>query len=184
MRLRKRQRTAERQQTDQAMKSYLSLLLASVLAFALVAGAGATELSITAANVVPSSGAKIKTGTAGATITAGQLVYVDTADSFKLKLSDCNSGTSAVRDVDGLAINGASAGQQVSYVTFDPALTIGATTANGTIYVLGATAGGIAPAADITTGWYVAVIGLGLPSNKLYFNAGGAPNELRTTTAQ
>lgn len=168
--------------------------LAAVLFCLAVGGAPtaapAADVSITAASVAPSAdaiyldsyyGGKL---VAGAAITAGQLVYVDTADSNKIKLSDCNSGTAGVRDVDGIAVNNAASGQRISVVAYDPALTLGGTTANGTIYVLSATAGGIAPAADVTTGWYVAVIGLGLPSNKIFFSAGRGPNELRTSTAQ
>lgn len=152
--------------------------------------APAADVSITPGSVVPSSSAIYLDSyyggqlTAGATITAGQLVYVDTSDSNKIKLADCDSGTAGVRDVDGIAVNNAASGQRISVVAYDPALTLGGTTANGTIYVLSATAGGIAPAADVTTGWYVAVVGVGLPSNKVFFSCGKGPNEMRTITAQ
>ncbi len=152
--------------------------------------ARAADVSITAASVIPSADAIYLESFYGGkliadeAITAGQLVYLDADDSWSVNLSDCNSGTAGVRDVDGIAVNNAGAGQSVSVVAYDPALTLGGTTANGTIYVLSATAGGIAPAADVTTGWYVAVVGVGLPSNKIFFSCGKGPNEMRTTTAQ
>lgn len=167
----------------------LAALLAALSALAWVTPARGADVSITAANVAPSTSAiyldsRYPNPIAGEAITAGALVYVDTADSNKVKLSDADSGTAAVRDVDGIAVNNAASGQRVDVVVYDPDLTLGGTTANGTIYVLSATAGGIAPSADITTGWYVAVIGLGLPSNKLFFSAGHGLAEMRTSTAQ
>ena len=47
-------------------------------------------ISITAANVLKSSTGQVSVGTAGATITAGQSVYIDTSDSNKIKLADAN----------------------------------------------------------------------------------------------
>lgn len=159
------------------MKRFLSALLA----FSLVSCAAlrATDLSITASAVVPSANAVKRTVTAGATITAGQLVYLDTADVDaagigKAKLSDCNSATAAVRVVDGIAINSASAGQDVTIVTYDSALVIAASglTANN-ILLSSATAGGIAPSADLTTGWYLTVIGVVKSGTTIFFRAPG-----------
>lgn len=137
------------------------------------------DLSITAANVVPSSAAIIHSATAGATITAGQLIYIDSSDldsrsRGKAKLADANSGTSAVRSVAGIAINGASSGQPVDYVSRDTALVIAASGLTaGTIYGLSATAGGIAPSADFTTGWYPSVIGIAKSTTTIDFMAPG-----------
>lgn len=115
-------------------------------------------LTITAGSVVPGTGATIENSTAGATITAGQLVYLDTTTST-MKLADAN-GAAALRSVYGIALNGASSGQPVSVLTKGN-ITIGATVVTGTIYVSGATSpGDINPAADLTTGWYTSVIGV------------------------
>lgn len=155
-----------------------SLILAAVFAIAACVPATATDLSITAANVVPSSNAVIRYATAGATITAGQLIYQDTADvdaagQGKAKLSDAN-GSTALRVVDGLAINSASAGQIVAFVTYDPSLQIASSglTAN-TILIASATAGGIAPSADLTTGWYLTVVAVVKSTTTIFFRAPG-----------
>lgn len=137
------------------------------------------DLSITAANVVPSSAAILNQATAGATITAGQLIYIDSSDldsrsRGKAKLADANSGTSAVRSVAGIAINSASAGQQVDYVVRDTALQIAASGLTaGTIYGLSATAGGLAPSADFTTGWYPSVVAIAKSTTTIDFMAPG-----------
>lgn len=162
------------------MKSLFSKLLLSVCLLS-ASLASATDLSITAANVTPSVNAVIRDGIAGAAITAGQPLYRDPTDSYKLKLADANSATAAVRTMCGIAINSGASGTRVNYVVSDPALVIGATVANGTVYVLSATAGGIAPLADLTTGWYAFIIGLGTSTTTVAFRA-DLVNPLRSTT--
>jgi hypothetical protein len=149
----------------------LLALLASV-ALALPAALQAADVSITAANVVPSASAKIKRGTAGAALTAGQLVYLESSTNT-LKLADANSATAEARVVAGIVINSAPTGGPVHYVWRDPALVLGGTTAKGTIYVLSATAGGVAPAADLTAGWYPHVLAVGVSATVVAFDAGG-----------
>jgi hypothetical protein len=138
----------------------------------------AADITVTAANVVPSASAHRVEATAGATIAAGQLIYLDATDvdthgRGKAKLSDADGGTAAVRVVDGLAINSASAGQPVFYVTFDPDLTIGGTQTVNTILIQSSTAGGIAPAADLSTGEYLTVVGVVKSTTKIYFRVPG-----------
>ena len=120
--------------------------------------AWAVDLSVTAANVLASSSAVKERGVAGATITAGQTLYIDTSDSNKLKLADCDSATAAVRNCAGIALNGAAAGQPVEYVIEDPSFTPGGTLTVGTTYVLSDTAGGIMPHADLESGDYPTVL--------------------------
>lgn len=151
------------------MKHLFTLILISAL---LVLPAAAADVTITAANVSASSTASIKRGVAGAAITAGQLLYIDRTTNT-LKLADANSGTADARIVAGIALNGAANGQPLHYVTKDPALTLGGTTAKGTVYVLSATAGGIAPAADLTTGWYPHILAVGVSTTVVAFDAGG-----------
>lgn len=117
------------------------------------------DLSITAANVLKGSGAKLITGTAGATITAGQVVYLDSADD-EYKLADCDSATAAVRTPAGIALHASLDGQPLTILTKGP-ITIGATIAAGVAYYLSATAGGICPVADLSSGDYPAVLGMG-----------------------
>jgi hypothetical protein len=151
------------------MKHVFTFLLVSAL---LVLPATAVDVTITAANVTASSTATIKRGVAGAAITAGQLLYIDRTTNT-LKLADANSGTADVRIVAGIALNGAANGQPLHYVVRDPALVLGGTTAKGTIYVLSANAGGVAPAGDLTAGWYPHIIAVGVSATVVAFDAGG-----------
>jgi hypothetical protein len=123
------------------------------------------DLTITAANVVKGAGAVVETGTAGATITAGQVVYRDASD-LKYKLADADSTTAAVRSPRGIALNGASDGQPLS-IQREGSITIGATLTAGTTYYLSDTPGGIAPLADLTTGDYPTVIGVATSTSVL-----------------
>jgi hypothetical protein len=125
------------------------------------------DLSITAANVLASDSATpVRRGIAGATITAGQVLYVDTAADNVLKLADADVLASAA--VAGIALNGAATGQPVEYVEADPDFTPGATTVAGTTYYLSTTAGAICPVGDLATGDFVTVLGIGLASNGLH----------------
>lgn len=117
-----------------------------------------TALSITAANVLAASTASTRQGSAGATITQGQVVYFDT-DTNTYKLADTNSATAAARSPAGIALNGASSGQPLMVLTAGD-VTIGATLSAGVAYYLGGTAGSIVPVADLTTGDYPAIIGI------------------------
>lgn len=117
-----------------------------------------TDISITAADVIPSNGARTIEGVSGGTITAGQVVYLDTATNT-YKLADADD-TAAKAVVAGIALNAASAGQPVTIQvqgTIDP----GGTVVVGEIYVLSGNAGGIAPEGDLASGDYVSIIGVG-----------------------
>lgn len=116
------------------------------------------DLSLTASAIVAGSGAYVLSGTAGATITAGQAVYLDSSDS-KYKLADCDSATAAVRDVVGIALNGASDGQPIDIIT-EGDLTVGSVLTGGIPYFLSPNAGGICPIADIAVGDYYTIIGI------------------------
>lgn len=117
------------------------------------------EIAVTAANVIAGANAVIAEGTAGATITAGQLLYIDTAASNVLKLADAN-GVSPVCDLAGIALNSASTGQPVKYQT-GGLITIGGTVTVGTTYILGATTpGAFAPDSDKASGWKVNQLGI------------------------
>ena len=117
------------------------------------------DISITAANVVKGSNAVVEAGTAGATITAGQVVYKDAADG-KYKLADADSATAAAKAPRGIALNGASNNQPLSIIRSGD-VTIGATLTPGTAYYLSpTTAGGICPLADVASGDDVVLLGL------------------------
>lgn len=117
------------------------------------------DLSITAANVQPGAGATIVHGTAGATVTAGQPVYADANDSNKWKPADADASEAAA-DVTGIALNNAADEQPLSIIKRG-LLATGATTVKGTVYVLSGTAGGICPAADLASGDWTTILGVG-----------------------
>lgn len=159
------------------MNRFLQLL--ALAALALAPALRASDLSITASNVSPSANAVFQTATAGVTITAGQLLYKDSSDR-KVYLADANSGTAGVRDCVGIAVTSSAAGAPCTYVVEDSALQIAASgLTNGTIYILSATAGGLAPAADATTGWYVTVVAVAKSATTIAFRAG----PIRSATA-
>lgn len=123
------------------------------------------DLTITSSSVVAGSGAKKVTGTAGASVTAGQVVYLDsTANTYKL--ADNDSATAAVRSPAGIALHAAASGQPLTILSKGP-ITIGATTAVGTVYCLSSTAGGIAPVADMASGDYVTILGVGTSTTEI-----------------
>jgi hypothetical protein len=116
------------------------------------------DITITAASVVAAAAATKESGIAGATITAGQVVYKDPADN-KYKLADGDSATAIIRKPIGIALNGASNGQPLAIVKAGD-VTIGATLTAGAVYILGDDAGGISPIADGASGDDVVIIGV------------------------
>lgn len=122
--------------------------------------------SLTASSVVPSAAAKyLAPVVAGAAITAGQPVYVDT--SGLAQLSDCNASAAAA-DVQGLAAHNVAAGQPLLICYEDPSWTHGlaAVTAGLPIFN-GGTAGTLVPPADLTTGDYVSLLGIAISATKM-----------------
>jgi hypothetical protein len=107
------------------------------------------DLTVTPGNVLFTSGTKI-TGTAGAAITAGQAVYEDSTASNALKLAQAD-GTAAEVAAVGIALHAAGSGQPLVYAGQGSVINIGATTSTATTYVVSATAGGVAPQADLVS---------------------------------
>lgn len=133
-----------------------------------------TDLVITAANVIAGSNAKKVQGIAGATITAGQVVYRDPTTQKFLQV-DSDSGTEAVRNVFGIALNGASNGQPLMVQT-EGDINLGAALTVGEIYVASDTAGGIMPEGDLELGDYPTILGVAYSTSvmKMKILAGGA----------
>ncbi|TGR33005.1 MULTISPECIES: hypothetical protein [unclassified Mesorhizobium] len=116
-----------------------------------------TALVITAANVAAGANSTRENGTAGASITAGQVVYKAADGTYKL--ADTNDASAVVRKPRGIALHAASAGQPLAVHLSGP-ITIGATVTPGVAYYLGGTPGAIVPVADLTTGDHPALLGL------------------------
>lgn len=126
------------------------------------------DITVTATSVVKGSGATIATNeTFGETVTAGQAVYKSTTDGLIYK-SDANSAAAA-KTVYGVALNGGAVSQPASVLTAGP-ITIGATVAVGTIYVLSGTAGGIAPHGDLASGMTTCIIGVATSTTVINVN--------------
>lgn len=117
-----------------------------------------SDISITAASVLPGADATISHRIAGATITAGQVVYLDKTDG-RMKLADNNSGTAALRSPKGIALNGASNGQPLA-VLEEGDITIGAAITAGVALYLSDTPGGICAVADLASGEYPTILGI------------------------
>lgn len=120
-------------------------------------------LSITAANVSPGSGARLTSGTAGETGSAGDAVYLD-ASTNRWKLAK-NNGTAAQANCKGVAVNSFADGQPVSVAT--GLVDIGEVATKGILYVVGTTAGDIEPSTDLTSGERVTYIGVGTAEGNL-----------------
>jgi hypothetical protein len=124
------------------------------------------DVSVTAASCVKGTTAQsptnaqplTKTLNAAVSITAGQTVYEDTSVSpAVLRLADAN-GTAAASVVGGVALNGAAAGQPVTY-QYQGAITIGGTLVAGTLYAQSETAGSICPINDLVSGDFPCIVG-------------------------
>ena len=104
----------------------------------------------------------------GATISAGQTVYLDTADS-KYKLADANLSAAAAA-AKGIAVTpGVDTGY--GYVaTGGSIVLVGTTMAIGEHYSVGATAGDIVPNSDLTSGWYCTDLGTAASATQLDLN--------------
>jgi hypothetical protein len=101
----------------------------------------------------------------GATISAGQAVYLDAADA-KYKLCD-NNASAAIAAIKGVAMTpGVDTGY--GYVaTGGSIVLVGTTMSVGETYYAGATAGEIVPDADLATGNYISRIGTGASATQL-----------------
>lgn len=124
------------------------------------------DISVTASSVAAANAqTKTRTGTAGATITAGQALYMDADDSNTLKLAD-NDDTAATAAVVGVSLHAALDGQPITYaydgdVTFNSVLTAGA------VYCTSSNAGGIAPESDNAASDVVGIIGYATSTTNL-----------------
>ena len=130
------------------------------------------NLTITATQILAAStGVDSRTLPAAVAITAGQTVYENASGQWDLADANASATTAACK---GIALNGAAAGQPVkAHTGGDITLGAGAAPVVGTIYVLSATAGAIAPAADLATGHYVVILGVGKTGNILAMPATG-----------
>lgn len=109
------------------------------------------DITVTAANLVQGTGARITTGQSGEAIAQGQSVVINPADSL-LYMSQALSVASPFRmGVSGIALGAvAAAGQPVTY-QFDSVITFGSgVLVQGEIYIPSMNLGGIMPVGDMS----------------------------------
>ncbi len=117
------------------------------------------DVTITAASVIPASGAVLEAGTAGGSVAIGDSVYKDASDSNQWKQADSDAAASAV--AKGIALNSAEDEQTIMVCTDGPlALGTAACVSIGTPYVVSSNAGGIAPFSDMGSDDYITHLGI------------------------
>ena len=121
------------------------------------------DLVITASAIIPVSGFTPYDGTAGATITAGQMCYLDAVTST-IKLADADL-SSAGAAVVGMSLHAALASQPLRLI-IGGSVGMGAILTAGLFYYLSKTAGGICPIADATT-CRISLIGYGTTTSNM-----------------
>jgi outer membrane protein assembly factor BamB len=126
-------------------------------------------ITITAADVIAADGAVSKQEyVAGATIVAGEWVYVDTANSNVLKLAQAD-GTALEATVKGMALNGGVTGQPIVVAT-SGTIAVGSVLTTAVVYVLSATAGKMDPVADHASSSFMSICGVGLSATSFHFS--------------
>ncbi len=125
--------------------------------------------SVTAANVLASQQGQgsVFSGTAGATITQGQPVYLDSVTNT-WKLANALNANSA-SNCGGISLVSTSNGQPITVCPRDPNFTPGFTINAGNLVLVGNVAGSLQPVEDRTTGWYVTSLGIGIGANRMNF---------------
>jgi len=115
-----------------------------------------TDLVVTAANVLEGTQARKQSKTAGAQITQGDSVYIDTSGQLQAALKGVDAASAAAV---GIALNSAESGQPVTFQSGGE-IDVGATLVVGETYVVGAAAGGIAPVADVISTEFATILGI------------------------
>lgn len=124
---------------------------------------------ITAANVIAADGAvSSQQYIAGATIAAGQWVYVDTANSNVLKLAQAD-GTVLEATVKGMALNGGVTGQPID-VAVSGDVAVGSVLTTAGVYIISATAGSMDPVADLGSSSYLSIVGYATSATNFHFH--------------
>ena len=126
-----------------------------------------SDITITSASVKKTATTVVETGVAGQAITAGHPVYRKALDN-KLYLCDADLSDVAAEAV-GIALNDTAGVDAPLDYAVDGDLTFNAGLTAGTIYVVSATAGGIAPSADLDTNstWYATILGVASSTTNL-----------------
>lgn len=129
------------------------------------------DISITAASVRASAnGVILKQYNYGATLTAGQLVYLDTNSKWQAKDANAAVTGNNVADVTGVTLSGGANNQPGVVCIRDSDFEPGATLSNGASYYASANAGAICPAADVASGNYPTFVMVAKSTTKANLN--------------
>lgn len=134
------------------------------------------DISITAASVLASSTAQIEAGYKfGATVTAGQVVYLNSSNQWALLDMNAAATGNGITDKRGIALNGGASGQPAAVVLEDSDFTPGGTLTNGSA-VYGSTNAGAITHDVPASGSYPVYLGQAKSTSKmvLKINASGA----------
>jgi len=130
-------------------------------------------LIITPDNVFPvstlDSGNYKSRDLAGVVLVPGQSVYLDVNNLWQL------ADATALYTMFGVVISGSGVNQPVGVITFSGIILIGATVAQGTVYVVGPGAGQISPIEDLIAGQYTNIMGYGDATNQFVMQAYNLP---------
>ena len=128
------------------------------------------DLTITPADVLAAAGATIaRNSLSGEALEIGDVVYQDAQDGNKLKKAQAVDGK---REVYGICLNSTDATDQPVAVITNGNLSLGSILTVGTVYGLSATAGKIAPIADLVSSDFVTVLGPADTTSILKVNTG------------
>lgn len=129
------------------------------------------DISVTAASVAASANAVVlKQYNAGATIAAGEVVYLDANNKWQLMDANASATGNDPSNTRGIALGGGANNQPIAVATKDSYFTPGATLTNGIAYYASANAGKIAPVADVGSGNYATFIGIARSTSILNLN--------------
>lgn len=130
------------------------------------------DITQTPANVKSGINAITSLVRAGEAITQGQPVYLSTTDG-KYYRADAND--SAKYNATAIALTPAATDEYFLIQTAGQ-MNLGATLTTGSVYVVSANVGAIAPVADIATGWYPSILAISISTTVviLVFKAGTA----------
>jgi hypothetical protein len=130
------------------------------------------DISITAASVLASTGGAAQIENAykwGATVTAGQAVYLGAANTWLLVDTNAAATGNGISDIRGIALNGGASGQPASVCKSDTSFTPGGTLTNGSTVYASTTAGGITH--DVpASGAYPVILGVAKSASTMNLN--------------
>jgi hypothetical protein len=126
------------------------------------------DIVVVPASVLKTTTTQVRQGTAGAAITAGEVLYSDSTDSGKWKPAIATAAITAEDVV--IALNDAATDQPIFHATSED-VTFNAVLAVGTVYVVSAAAaGGIAPVSDLASGNFPTILGVATTTTNLKLN--------------